>query len=67
MFYSNIDIILSDIILNIFLYSRKIEVFRYFFKYFFYSLISIKDFIFIVNFKNFSLNTYRNINLFLKN
>ena len=66
MFYFNIYIILNNIILDIFLYPREIEVIRYFFKYFLNFLIPTRAFRFIVNFKNLFLSIYRDINLVLE-
>ena len=66
MFCSNINIILSNIIFNIFLYSREIEVIRYFLKYFFNSLIPTRAFYFIVDLKDFILSINRDIDPFLE-
>ena len=66
MFYFNIYIILSNIILNIFLYFKEIEVIKYFFKYFLNFLIFTKVFYFIVDLKDFILNTNKNIDSFLE-
>ena len=66
MFYFNIDIILSNIILNIFLYFREVEVIRYLFKYLFNSLIPIRAFYFIIDLKDLILSTNRDIDPFLE-
>ena len=66
MFYSNIDIIFSNIVLNVFLYFKEVEVIRYFFKYLFNLLIPIRAFYFIVDLKDLILDINRNIDPFLK-
>ena len=55
VFHSNINIVLSNIIFNIFLYPREIEIIRYFLKYLFNSLMPTKAFYFVINFINFIL------------
>ena len=66
MFCPNIDIISNNIVFNIFLYFREVEVIKYFFKYLFNSLIPIRAFYFIVDFKDLVLGINRDINSFLK-
>ena len=66
MFYFDIDIALSNIVLNIFLYLRKIEVIRKFFKCFLNPLITTGAFYFIVYLKDLSSSTCKDIYLFLE-
>ena len=61
MFYIDINIIFYNIVFNIFLYPREVKFLGYFLKYLFNSLILARAFYFIVNFKDFSLSTYKNI------
>ena len=57
MFYLNIDIISSNIVFNIFLYFREVEIIRYFFKRFLNFLIPIGVFCFVVDLKDLILGT----------
>ena len=66
VFYFNINIILSNIVFDVFLYSKEIEIIRYFLKYLFNFLIPIRAFYFIINFINFVLGINQNIDPFLK-
>ena len=66
MFYPNINIIFNNIVLNIFLYPKEVEVIRYFLKYFLNSLIPTGAFYFIIDLKDLILGTNEDINLFLK-
>ena len=66
VFYSNINIVSNNIVFNIFLYFREVEVIRYLLKYLFNFLIPIKAFRFIVDLKDLVLDTNWDINLFLE-
>ena len=66
MFYSDIDIILSDIVLNIFFYPREVKVIRKLFKHLLNPLITIRVFYFIIYLEDLSSSTYRDIYLFLE-
>ena len=66
MFRPNIDIIFSNIVLNIFPYPREVEITRYLFKYFLNSLIPTRAFYFIVDLKDLILGTNKDIDSFLK-
>ena len=58
VFYSNIYIILSDIVFNIFLYPREVEVIRYFLERFLNSLIPAGVFYFVVDPKDLVSGRY---------
>ena len=66
MFYSNIDIIFNNIVLNIFLYPKEVEVIKYLLKYLLNSLIPTRALCFIIDLKDLILNINRNIDLFLE-
>ena len=66
MFYIDIYIIFYNIIFNIFLYLREIEFLRYLLKRLFDSLMSTRAFRFIINSKDFSSSSYRDISLSLE-
>ena len=53
-------------IFNIFPYPKKVDFSRYLLKYFLNSLVPTKAFHFIVNPKDLSLSTYRDISLSLE-
>ena len=66
MFRSNANIILSNIVFDIFPHPREIEVVRYLFKCLLNFLMPTRAFCFIVDLKDFVLGINRDIDPFLE-
>ena len=66
VFYLDINIISNNIVLNIFLYPKKVEITRYLLKYLLNFLIPTRAFCFIVDLKDLILGINRDIDPFLE-